>query len=234
MTDTGGTIGGGGLPRGGSPLIYLPIAWVAIIALLGADNIRSSWFATYDYDLPDSVYPLVYGGLAVAVINILWGLYLFGLAYMRSARFPRHFTIWQAANIVWLLGAEVYMLVTPEFVFSPAYFAIKLVKIGIGIFCIHLLRSSGREFYSNAETEGPPFIASLIAAVLGMVLGAVAGAVAGLLIGEAIATATEMSCFEGACGYFVLMIGLIGLLVGAVVGGIMAVWRANRYRRRAA
>jgi hypothetical protein len=234
MMETRGAIGESGLPRGGSPLIYLPIAWVAITALLGAYGIPSSWSAAYDHELPDSVFPLMYAGLAVAAVNILWGLYLCALAYIRSARFPRHFTVWQISNILWLLGAEAYVVVTPEFVFSPGQFGLKLAKIAIGIFCILLLRRQGGSFYSNADTEKPPFIASIGAAVLGLVLGAIAGAVAGFLIGEAIARLTEMSCFEGACGYFVVLISVVGLFVGAIGGCIIAVWRTNRYRRRPA
>lgn len=234
MTETGGAIGGSGLPRGGSPLIYLPVAWVAITALLSAYGIPSSWSAVYDYELPDSVFPLIYAGLAVAAVNILWGLHLCGLAYFRSARFPSHFTVWQIANVLWLLGTEAYVLVTPDFVFSPGHFAMKLAKIAIGIFCIHLLRRHGGSFYSDTDIERHPFIASIIGAVLGLVLGAIAGAVAGFVIGEAIARATEMSCFEGACGYFVALIGLAGVIVGAIGGCIIAVWRTNRYRRRPA
>lgn len=232
MADAGGTIGGSGLPRGGSPLIYLPIAWVALVALHGAYSIPAMWSTAFDYRLPDSVLPFIYAGLAVAVVNILWGLYLFGLAYSRSARFPRHFTIWQVANILWLLAGEAYVLVAPDFVFSPWHFAVTLVMIAIGIFCIHILQRNARgEFvYSNAETGRPPLLVSFIAAVLGIVLGAIAGAGIGVVVGQVIAEATQVSCFEGACGYFVAAIGLLGALVGAVAGGIFAVWRVNRRR----
>ncbi len=44
------------------------------------------------------------------------------------------------------------------------------------------------------------------------------------------AEATDMSCFEGACGYFAFFMGLFALLAGAVAGGIFAVWRVNRRR----
>jgi hypothetical protein len=37
-----------------------------------------------------------------------------------------------------------------------------------------------------------------------------------------------MSCFEGACGYFAVFIGLAGLVIGAIGGGIFAVWRVHR------
>lgn len=230
MADTGRSSGGRG--RGGSPLIHVPIAWVAIVVLSGAYGIPATWSATFDYDLPDSVLPFIYAGLAAAAVNILWGLYLFGLAYNRSARFPKHFTVWQVANILWLLAGEAYVLVAPDFVFSPRHFAVELVMIAIGIVCILILRrdANGEFVYSNAESERPPLLVSFIAAVLGVVLGAIAGAGVGVVVGQVIAEATEVSCFEGACGYFVAAIGLLGLLIGAVAGGVFAVWRANRRR----
>ncbi|WP_404276432.1 hypothetical protein [Mesorhizobium sp. IMUNJ 23033] len=35
-----------------------------------------------------------------------------------------------------------------------------------------------------------------------------------------------------ACGYFAVFIGLAGLVVGAIAGGLFAVWRVNRRRAR--
>ena len=48
--------------------------------------------------LPDRIFYFVLGGLIFDIVTILWGLYLLGLAFGRSARFPRHFTIWQIAT----------------------------------------------------------------------------------------------------------------------------------------
>ena len=55
---------------------------------------------------------------------------------------------------------------------------------------------------------------------------------AGFLAGSVISDVTSMSCFEGAGGYFAAFIGLAGLVVGAIGGGIVAVWLAHRRRRK--
>ena len=44
---------------------------------------------------------------------------------------------------------------------------------------------------------------------------------------------TDMSCFEGSCGYFALFIGLAGLAVGAIAGGILGVWLVHRRKNKA-
>jgi hypothetical protein len=77
-------------------------------------------------------------------------------------------------------------------------------------------------------------LVSAVAAILGVILGAVLGFGIGLLAGSVIAEATDMSCFEGACGYFAFFLGLAGLLIGAIAGGILAVWLTHRRRKPAA
>ena len=57
---------------------------------------------------------------------------------------------------------------------------------------------------------------------------------AGLGARSLLADAADMSCFEGACGYFAVLIGLAGLVVGAIAGGVFAVWRVNRRKRKPA
>ena len=52
------------------------------------------------------------------------------------------------------------------------------------------------------------FISALIGGVIGLVCGFIGGAFAGSLI----ATATHMSNFEGAAGYFAVLIGLATLV----------------------
>ena len=66
------------------------------------------------------------------------------------------------------------------------------------------------------------FIAALIWGIIGLVAGFLAGAFAGSLIAAAI----HMSNFEGAAGYFAVLIGLVGALLGLVLG----VWLALRAR----
>ncbi len=64
------------------------------------------------------------------------------------------------------------------------------------------------------------FIVALIGGIIGIVAGFFAGAFAGSLI----ASATHMSNFEGAAGYFAILIGLLG----AVIGLFLGVWLAFR------
>lgn len=200
-----------------------------------AYSLISAWRVIGDYDLPDSVLYLIYGGLAASIITILWGLYLLGLAFNRSARFPRHFTIWQVATILWLLARQAYMLVVPDFAFSGRGLAITGAEIAVGLLCIYLLRrGAGAETtYANPESESPSVLVSIVAALLGIILGAAIGAGVGFAAGALIAETTDMSCFEGACGYFAVFIGLAGLVVGAIAGGVFAVWWVHRRKRKA-
>lgn len=223
--------------RPDSGLSYIPPAWLVFVMAWSAYSLISAWrLTTTDYDLPDSVFYLVYGGLAASIVTILWGLYLLGLAFNRSARFPRHFTIWQVATILWLAARQAYMLVVPDFAFSGRGLAVTAAEIAIGLLCIYLLRrGAGAETaYANPESESPPVLVSIIAALLGIILGAALGAGAGFAAGALIAETTDMSCFEGACGYFALFIGLAGLVVGAIAGGLFAVWWVHRRKRKPA
>ncbi|TGQ76998.1 DUF2569 family protein, partial [Mesorhizobium sp. M8A.F.Ca.ET.208.01.1.1] len=96
---------------------------------------------------PDNVFFLIYGGLVGGVLTILWGLYLLGLAFNRSARFPRHYTIWQIAIIIWILVRQAYVLLVSDFVFSAEGLAFTVAEIAIGLLCIYLLRNG-----AGAET----------------------------------------------------------------------------------
>ncbi len=66
------------------------------------------------------------------------------------------------------------------------------------------------------------FLIALIGAIAGLVAGFFAGAVAGTLI----ASATHMSNFEGAAGYFAVLCGLVGAVSSLFAG----VWLAFRLR----
>ena len=222
--------------RPDSGLSYIPPAWLVFVMAWSAYGVISVWQLIGDYSLPDSVFYLTYGGLAVDIVTILWGLYLLGLAFNRSARFPRHFTIWQVATIIWLLARQAYVLVTPDFVFSASGLAIAGAEIAIGLLCIYLLRrGAGAEtVYANPESASPPVLTSVIAAVLGIILGGAIGAGVGLAAGGLITSVSDMSCFEGACGYFAVLIGLAGLVIGAIAGGMFAVRWVRRPRRKPA
>lgn len=216
--------------RPDSGLSYIPVAWLVIVMGLSAYGLFSSWRLIGDFSLPDNVFFLIYGGLTGGVITILWGLYLLGLAFNRSARFPRHYTIWQIAIIVWLVVRQAYILLTPGFRFSAEALGFTMAEIAIGLLCIYLLRhGAGAEaVYSSPETKRPSLLVSILAGLLGIILGGTIGACAGFFAGSLIVDATRMSCFEGACGFFAAFVGLAGLVVGAIVGGIFAIWRVNR------
>ncbi|AZO51029.1 MAG: hypothetical protein EOS58_03515 [Mesorhizobium sp.] len=219
-----------------SGLSYVPVAWLVIVMARSVYGLMSTWRLVGDSSLPESVFFLIYGGLVAGIVTILWGLYLLGLAFNRSARFPRHFTIWQVATILWLLAQQAYVLLTPDFVFSARSLVFTGGEIAIGLLCLYLLRrgAGADAVYANAETESPPVLVSVVAALLGIILGAAIGACAGFAAGSLIADASDMSCFEGACGYFAVFIGLAGLIIGAIAGGVFAVWRVNRRKRKPA
>ncbi|TJV26442.1 MAG: DUF2569 domain-containing protein [Mesorhizobium sp.] len=222
--------------RPDSGLSFVPVGWLVFVMAWSVYGLISVWPAVGATGLPDSVFYLIYGGLAVDIITILWALYLLGLAFGRSARFPRQFTIWQVATIIWLVAWQACALTISDFVFSGQALAITAAQLAIGVLCIYLLRrgSEADAVYVNPETESPPVFVSVVAALLGIVLGAVIGAVGGFAIGSVIADATEMSCFEGACGYFAVFTGLAGLVIGAIGGGVFAVWRVHRRKRKPA
>lgn len=216
--------------RPDSGLSLIPVGWLVIVMGLSTYSLISNWRLIGDFSLPENAFLLVYGGLTGGVITILWGLYLLGLAFNRSARFPRHYTIWQIAIIIWLVVRQAY--VSYEFVFSAEALGFTVAEIAIGVLCIYLLRGgAGAEtVYANPETERPSVLVSILAALLGIILGGAIGACVGFFAGSLIADATHMSCFEGACGFFAAFIGLAGLIVGAIAGGIFAIWRVNRLK----
>ncbi|BCG85954.1 hypothetical protein MesoLj113c_20640 [Mesorhizobium sp. 113-3-9] len=220
--------------RAGNDLSYVPVGWLIFVMAWSVYGLASAWWLVGNSGLPDKIFYFLLGGLVANVITILWGLYLLGLAFGRSGRFPRHFTIWQVATIVWLLARQAYVLTVPDFVFSARGLSITAIEIGIGLLCIYLLRrGSGAEtVYAKQQTEAPPVFVSIVAALLGIILGAVVGALGGFFAGSVIAEVAEVSCFEGGCGYFAAFIGLAGLVVGAIGGGILAVWFVHRRGRR--
>lgn len=236
MASSKGQPGIGQPGRPDSGLSFVPPGWLVFVMAWSVYGLISAWRLVGDQGLPDRISYFIYGGLTADVVTILWGLYLLGLAFGRSSRFPRHFIVWQIATIIWLLARQAYVLMVPEFVFSARSLSITGAEIAIGVLCIYLLRrgSEANAVYARPGTQAPSVFVSLIAALLGIILGAAIGAVAGFFAGSVIADVTDMSCFEGGCGYFAAFIGLAGLVVGAIGGGIVAVWLAYRGKSRPA
>ncbi|WP_436637393.1 hypothetical protein [Microbaculum sp. FT89] len=67
-----------------------------------------------------------------------------------------------------------------------------------------------------------------LVAILAGILGAGLGLVAGWFVGEILARLFDVSCFEGACGYFVGLIAIVGGLVGLVAGPLIALVAGRR------
>jgi hypothetical protein len=213
---------------------WLPVAWLCLVMALSARGIDASITIMQDFSMPTAVLALIYTSAGFSAVTIAWGIYLLVLAYNRSPGFPRNFTIWQWAIIAFLLAKQIYILVMPDFAFGFVGLAWDFGEVAIGLVTIWLVNRQGqsRALIGN-ERQRPTLLVSVIAAVLGVVVGAAIGFGLAMVIGTFLSEVTDMSCFEGACGYFIIFLGLGGMLVGAVAGGIFAVWRVNRRKAKA-
>lgn len=221
---------------GGSGLALLPAAWVGIVVLLSVYGLWRAGFGDYySYEVPDRIRYFIYAGSAVAAVNVLWGLFLLILAIGRAPRFPRNFIPWQIANIAWVVLSQAYVLIVPDFMVAVMPLVYSVGEVAIGVFLIRLVSGKGAAAagYAGDPGRGPSAILVIVAAIFGIVVGGAVGFGVGLGGGVAFSELTNMSCFEGACGYFAFFIGLLGLIVGAVAGGILAIWLTLRRRGHA-
>lgn len=219
-------------------IAWLPVAWLCLVMVLSARGIDGGVSFLLGFSASDSVFYFVVASAAFGAVAILWGLWLLWLAYGRSPRFPRQYTIWQGVVIAVTVIKQAYIMVAPNFAITVWSGAIVAAEIAVGIAMIVLVnrRPGPSVAFSGASVEDrpPPHVLMVaLAAVLGVLVGGAAGAGLGLLIGSVIAELAEISCFEGGCGYFVVLIGIVGCLVGAIAGGILAVWLTLRRRRLA-
>ena len=223
--------GPGGIPG----ILLLPALWVALVAGLSAYGIVAMWPATYASGLPAEAEYWLYSQIAVALVTTVWGFWLLGNVYRRSPGFPRAFTIWQCFRIAAICLSLGFTLVSDVFVASFSSFAFPLAETAIGVAFIFMLnRSPATATVFRDEGARPPALVYVINAVLGILLGAVAGMLAGFLVGAVLAEVYEVSCFEGGCGYFAAAIGLLGMVIGAILGLVVAVRLTGRRRRKAA
>ncbi len=222
-------------PSGWDIWRWLPVAWLCLVMALSARGIDASIAIMLDFSMPTAVLWLIYASVGFSAVTIAWGIYLLVLAYNRSPAFPRNFTIWQWAIVAFLLAKQLYILVMPDFAFGIEGLVWDFGEIAVGLFMIWLVRRQDQPpvLLSSGSHERPRLLVSVVAAIIGIIVGGALGAGLGLALGTGISEATDMSCFEGACGYFVVLIGLGGMLVGAVAGGIFAVWRVNRRKAKA-
>lgn len=223
-------------PSGWDIWRWLPVAWLCLVMALSARGIDASIGIMLDFSMPAAVLYLIYASVGFSAVTIAWGIYLLVLAYNRDVRFPRYFTIWQWTIIAFLVAKQIYVLVMPDFAFGLVGLAWDGGEIAIGLVMIWLVsrQDKPRALVGNDERARPGLLVSLFAGLIGVIVGGAVGAVAGLAAGTGISEVTDMSCFEGACGYFVVLVGLLGGLVGAISGGIFAVWRIHRRRPKVA
>jgi len=223
-------------PSGWDIWRWLPVAWLCLVMALSARGIDASIGIMLDFSMPAAVLYLIYASVGFSAVTIAWGIYLLVLAYNRDVRFPRNFTLWQWTIIAFLVAKQIYVLVMPDFAFGLVGLAWDGGEIAIGLVMIWLVsrQDQPRALVGNDERARPGLLVSLFAGLIGVIVGGAVGAVAGLAAGTGISEVTDMSCFEGACGYFVVLVGLVGGLVGALSGGIFAVWRIHRRRPKVA
>lgn len=211
--------------------VYAPPVWLAVNIALAAWHLVGSGWLLDQSDLPGFVAVFVYGGAVAALVKLLWGLFVLRLAWMRSPRFAPSFIAWQAAVILWVVAMQAYVLLAPDFSSSPEWIATAALEVAVGAFCIAAAARAGRRppaAPAPAHAAAPSTLATILAGLLGLLAGAVLGLGAGLLVGALIADVTDMSCFEGACGFFAFFTGLFGLFVGAVAGLALAIVMARR------
>ncbi len=225
----GGDIGSG--QRWNLPALFPP-AWLAIQLVLDAWTVSQSWRSAAMQDLPGDVANYVYGLLGGAAISLIWGLGVLALAWSSSPSFPRHFIVWQVAVVVWTLARLAWVFVIPDMVLSPASFAFPGVEVALSVVAIALVTRQPTSATGGSLRTASPF-ARVLLVVVGTVVGAAVGAVAGFLIGAGIAAVTDMSCFEGACGFFAGATGLVGMVLGAIAGGVVTIRRVSRPGRPA-
>lgn len=230
----------GGATGNRSMLGWLPVGWLCLVMALSARGIDGSLAVVQSYSFSGPVLYFIWFTMLFGAVTILWGLYLLFLAYNRSQRFAAQFTRWQGVIILVLVARELYVLAAPDFAFSLASFAWTAGEIVVGAAMIVLVKREPQAVPVAAAAVGTPrppvsVLAAVALTLLGIVLGGALGLALGLGGGQLYAEATDMSCFEGGCGYFVVFMGLAGIVVGAISGGVFALWRVlNRRASRPA
>jgi hypothetical protein len=64
-------------------------------------------------------------------------------------------------------------------------------------------------------------VKTVLTILAGVGVGGVLGALIGYLIGELAVELFDISCFEGGCGYAVVLYALLGIVIGAAGGGVL-------------
>ena len=213
------------------PLVaYLPVAWLGVVVLLTLRGLVNAFPFLFDHTLPTHIGNFIFANAVAGLAVLLWGLYLVGLAITRSPRFPHRFVPWQISVLAWTVAGAAYVLFVSDFILDLRGLLFSAFEVAMGLICLRIVRRPAETVTPQvlADSAGPSTLMYIVAGVLGLLLGGAAGFGGGLLLGAGIAEITNMSCFEGACGYFALFIGLAGLVIGAIAGAILAVWLSRR------
>lgn len=214
-----------------SGLAWLPIAWLVFSMAMAVYHAWTVWPALNDYQIPAAATWLLQGELVVSVISLIAGLFVLGVALGRMPIYPAAFTSWQGFVIAALLVVVIYTAIMPEFVMAPMSYVYWLGEILIGIACIIIVRRKPppeTHDMAQSQSDGFSIAARIILAFLGILGGGFIGFWIGLGIGIAIAEATNMTSFEGASGFFAFFVGLAGVLVGAIIGLVLALYWTRR------
>lgn len=213
-----------------SGLGWLPVAWLVFSMAMSVYHAWTAWPALNEYDLPAAATWLIEGELVVSAIALIGGLFVLAAALGRMRIYPAAFTIWQGFLILALLAVAIYTAIFPYFVMAPLSYVYWLGEILIGIACIIIVRKPPPEPNAMAQAQSADFsvAARIILAFLGILLGGFVGFWLGLGIGIAIVEATDMSSFEGQSGFFAFFIALAGVLVGAIIGLVLALYWTRR------
>jgi hypothetical protein len=215
-------------------LTWVPVAWLVFSIAMEGYRAWTTWPVLHEYGLPPSVIWLIEAELCIAAIIVIGGLFVLAAALGRAPVYPKAFTLWQGFAIIALFAIAIYTAIMPDFVMAPLSYVYWLGEILIGIACIIIVRrkpAPEEHAMTQPGTANPiaySVLSRFILAFLGVLIGGFLGFWLGLGIGIAIAEATNMTSFEGASGYFAFFIGLLGMLLGAVIGLVLALYWTRR------
>jgi hypothetical protein len=207
----------------------LPVIWLGVILVLSARGIVRSFQPSFSYGLPGEIANFIYAGMALAVVQILFGVYVLGLAWRKSSRFAFWFTLWAVFVICCDIGLQVATLFIGAFTQTLEPWLMTGLFTAIGIAAIVVARRAEAAPPSIAVVSMPaPAGVVLLHGFLGFIVGGALGLVVGFGAGALIVDLLDVSCFEGGCGYAAVAIALLVMIVGAIAGLVFAIWRTRR------
>lgn len=215
-----------------------PLVWVTLVMLLSANGLRSMAPFAFDTGLPEGVLGHVRTGIVVAMLNLFWGAWLLATAHARKAALRRRFILWQGFNLAAIAFSMLQTATTDAYVTTLSTFALPVAEFAIGTAMIIYARGLP-DHAGNPPTAGADGLVlparsralAIVNGVIATVVGALVGGLAGLGLGIVSIDLFDVSCFEGACGYFAVALGLAGTFVGATAALLLTVTLARRRAR---